>query len=36
MAAKEIIDALQRRYAVKQYDTTRKLEEEKLHTILEA
>lgn len=36
MEAKEIIDALQWRYAVKQYDTSKKLEEDKLHTILEA
>lgn len=36
MEAKEILDALQWRYAVKKYDTSKKLEEDKLHTILEA
>ncbi len=36
MEGKEIIDALQWRYATKQYDTSKKLEEDKLHTILEA
>lgn len=36
MEAKEIIDALHWRYAVKQYDTTKKVEDDKLHTILEA
>lgn len=36
MESKEIIDALQWRYATKKYDTSKKLEKEKLHTILEA
>lgn len=36
MEAKEIIDALEWRYATKKYDTSKKLEEDKLHTILEA
>ncbi len=36
MEAKEIMDALQWRYATKKFDTSKKLEEDKLHTILEA
>lgn len=36
MNTQEILDAMQWRYATKSYDTTKKLEEDKLHAILEA
>lgn len=36
MGAQEILDAMQWRYATKKFDTSKKLEEDKLHTILEA
>ena len=36
MNSQDILNALQWRYATKSYDTTKRLEEDKLHTILEA
>lgn len=36
MESKEIIDALQRRYATKKYDITQKVDEDKVNVILEA